>query len=116
MLKVLGLLLILVGIMMIYLKLSEIENKKRQKIEYRFIPRTFVMEQNNLPLPTDVFNKMFQDPSVWMGYTDLDSKYKKKLNKINRMEKETIKLIEERIKKQDKRRFTKYKEIENRNK
>ena len=111
MFKIIGLFLIVIGVYMILYKIIVNENKrkKKRKIEYRFIPRTFVMEQNNLPLPSDVFSKMFSDPSVWMGYTDLDSKQQKVFNDLNRTDKKSLKIIEKKLLK--KKRKTKRKKI-----
>lgn len=37
------------------------------KVEYRYVPRTFVEEQNE-PVPMeDIFGKMFREPQPWVG-------------------------------------------------
>ena len=117
MIKIIGLFLIIIGIYLIVYELILLENKKYKKIEYRFIPRTFVMEQSNLPLPSDIFSKMFKDPSVWMGYTDLDSKQQKVFNDLNRTDKKSLKLIEKKLiknKKKNKTDFKRKRKIKNR--
>ena len=88
---------------MILYKVIDNENKikNQKKIEYRFIPRTFVMEQSNLPFPSDVYSSMFKDPSVWMGYKDLDSKEQKVFNELNRKDRESLKIIENELLKKD---------------
>jgi hypothetical protein len=46
----------------------------KEKITYRFIPRTFEMDYNNIPLPSKVFKNMFDLPSTWMGQAERDSR------------------------------------------
>ena len=36
-------------------------------IEYRYIPRTFKEEQENPAQVSEIFDTMFQEPSVWIG-------------------------------------------------
>ena len=39
------------------------------KVEYRYVPRTFVEEQNE-PVPvTEIFAKMFLEPTPWLGHS-----------------------------------------------
>lgn len=51
-------------------------------IEYRYIPRTFEEEQNEPVFPSDIFIKMFKNPSPWIsGANEVDSRMNESLNK-----------------------------------
>lgn len=43
------------------------------KVEYRYIPRTFKQEQDNPVRPSQIFSKMFEEPTPWVGGTTLSS-------------------------------------------
>ena len=49
------------------------------KIKYKYIPMDFDTNQRMLPRATKVFSNMFQLPSPWMGYAEIDDD---KFNKI----------------------------------
>jgi hypothetical protein len=56
----LGILLIVVGYVN---QTKEIQTK----IEYRYIPKTFEEEQENLPKVSKIFNNIFEDNNVWLN-------------------------------------------------
>ena len=39
------------------------------KIEYRYVPRTFVEEQEDPTPVSEIFAKMFIEPSPWIGHS-----------------------------------------------
>lgn len=39
----------------------------KTKIVYRYMPRTFEEEQENLPLVSDIFRTMFTDQTPWVN-------------------------------------------------
>ena len=43
------------------------------KVEYRYIPRTFKQEQDNPIRPSQIFSKMFEEPTPWVAGTRLSS-------------------------------------------
>lgn len=70
-LKIYAIILLLFGISCIVI--SNTQKCQSQKIEYKYIPRTFQQEQNNPIYPSDIFIKMFQKPDPWMlGISALD--------------------------------------------
>jgi len=48
--------------------------KIEEKITYRFIPRSFELDYNNIPLPSNVFKNMFDLPTTWMTQSERDSR------------------------------------------
>ena len=42
------------------------------KIKYKYLPRSFEQEQDELPRPSNVFSDMFKLPSTWIGYSDIN--------------------------------------------
>lgn len=51
------------------------------KIEYRYVPRTFVEEQLDPPSVDELFGSMFREPSPWIGgYTNY---YRNKIDQNN---------------------------------
>ena len=57
-----GFILIVIG----YVKANK--NCPPQKIEYRYVPRTFIEDQNE-PVPvTDIFARMFYQSSPWLSH------------------------------------------------
>lgn len=42
------------------------------KIEYRYIPRTFKQEQDNPARVSQIFSKMFEEPSPWVAGVRLE--------------------------------------------
>ncbi len=68
--------LVIIGLIIFeVVRLRTINTCPKPRIEYRYIPRSFREEQEE-PVPlTDIFNKMFGNPSPWMisrgiGLTD----------------------------------------------
>lgn len=53
------------------------------KVVYRYIPRTFEEEQNEPVYPSEIFKKMFKNPSPWIsGANEVDSRINESLNKF----------------------------------
>ena len=42
------------------------------KVIYKYVPRTFKEEQENPAQATDIFSKMFKEPSSWWSNKTLD--------------------------------------------
>lgn len=42
------------------------------KIKYKYLPRSFEQEQEDLPRPSNVFSEMFKLPSTWIGYSEIN--------------------------------------------
>lgn len=71
------LLIIFIGILLITIDLSkENNNYQKQKIIYKYIPRTLEEEEENPIYVSDIFNTMFSQPSPWVG--GMENKYMKK--------------------------------------
>lgn len=65
---IIGLLLVLVAIVRAYTKCDP------PKTVYRYVPRTFVEEQEN-PVPLDdIFYEMFNNPTPWVASVDVERK------------------------------------------
>lgn len=65
------LLLIIVGIIFIIIELVKTEKTcPKNKIIYRFIPRTLDEELDSPAYATDVFRTMFNEPSPWIKSID----------------------------------------------
>jgi hypothetical protein len=62
----------IIGIVFIMIDLIRTYNKcPPQKTIYRYIPRTFIEEQEN-PIPLDdIFYTMFNNPSPWVNSVDI---------------------------------------------
>jgi len=56
-----GVLLITVGYV------NQLQKCPPPTIEYRYIPRTFKEDQDNLPQVSEIFTKMFQEPTPWIS-------------------------------------------------
>jgi len=55
---------------------------QKQKIIYRYIPRSFEEEQAEPVYVSDIFRAMFTQPSTWVGeVNDLDTRNKSNINK-----------------------------------
>jgi len=78
------LLLFFAGIMMITVGyINQLHKCPPPSIEYRYIPRTFDQEQDNPVRVSQLFNNMFQDPSVWISGFKINGKAAKNKS-INR--------------------------------
>jgi len=54
-----------------------------KEIVYKYIPRTFEEEQEQPVFPSDIFKKMFKNPSPWIsGANESDSRINESLNKF----------------------------------
>lgn len=57
-----------IGVILISLAVMKDEKKcPPQKVEYRFVPRTFEEEQRLPVKSTDIFKDMFDKPTPWIG-------------------------------------------------
>ena len=76
-------LLIFLGILLIAVELAKDQsNTDEKQIEYRYIPQTFDEEQENPVYVSDVFKKMFNNNSPWVGsLMDIDREKKEEINK-----------------------------------
>jgi hypothetical protein len=76
--------LIFVGILCMVIALTKNEvNCPEQKVIYRYIPRTFEEEQEEPVYVSDIFNKMFTEPSPWVGsVNEIDDEKLKEINKF----------------------------------
>ena len=74
----LSVLVFLSGIIMLVYYMAKTQNEcPPSKIKYKFLPRSFEKEQEDLPRPSNVFSDMFKIPSTWIGYTNIDSEENK---------------------------------------
>jgi hypothetical protein len=65
---IIGLLLVMIAVVRAY------NQCEPAKIIYRYIPRTFVEEQEN-PVPLDdIFYTMFNNPTPWVASVDIERK------------------------------------------
>lgn len=76
------LLLLMLGIILIIVEITRVDrNCPKQKIIYRYIPRTFEEEQNEPVYPSQIFNSMFTAPSQWVrGISDYDYRKNEAVN------------------------------------
>lgn len=77
-------LFIFIGILCMAIALTKNEaNCPEQKVIYRYIPRTFDEEQEEPVYVSDIFNKMFSQPSPWVGsVNEIDTEKVKEINKF----------------------------------
>lgn len=60
--------LLFIGLIMIVIDTTKMNYKcPPNKIEYRYIPRSFEDEQDNLVPLRKIFGKMFDNPSPWIN-------------------------------------------------
>lgn len=58
-------------------------NPVKEKIIYRYIPRTLEEELTEPAYPSDIFKAMFTQPSTWIGETtDLDTRKRESINRF----------------------------------
>lgn len=58
-------------------------NYPEQKVIYRYIPRTFEEDQEEPVYVSDIFNKMFTQPSPWVGsVNEIDYEKVKEINQF----------------------------------
>lgn len=77
--KSFALLILMIGVIFITVGISkERDTCPPNKVEYRFVPRTFFDEQTaQIPTISSQFSSMFQDSSAWdksVGMTPIDYK------------------------------------------
>jgi len=63
--------------------INQLQKCPPPKVEYRYIPRTFDQEQDNPVRVSQLFNNMFQEPSVWISGFKIAGKGRKN-SSINR--------------------------------
>jgi hypothetical protein len=73
-LKSLSILILFVASIILTYYYTKQNVKVDQNITYRFIPRSFETDYNNIPLPSMVFKDMFDLPSSWMNQAEKDSR------------------------------------------
>lgn len=73
-LKSLSILMLFVASIILTYYYTKQNVKVDQNITYRFVPRTFETDSNNIPLPSMVFKDMFDLPSTWMSQAEKDSR------------------------------------------
>lgn len=81
--KYIILFMLIIGLifMTIGLTRATIETPK-EKIVYRYIPRTFEEEQNEPVMISDIFKTMFSQPEPWIGnINDVDTRKREAINK-----------------------------------
>lgn len=73
-----------IGITLVIIEFVKTEQKcPKQKIIYKYIPRTFEDEQDEPVYPSDIFKAMFTQPTPWIGaINDLDLKRKEAINQF----------------------------------
>ena len=61
---------------------KETNHCQKERIIYRYIPRTFENEQTNEVSVTDIFNVMFTQPSPWIAsINNIDHRKQEAINK-----------------------------------
>lgn len=72
-----GILFVVIDVIRVYSGLIE----QKQKIEYRYIPRTFEEEQTDPVYVSEIFETMFSQPSPWLlSIRETDQKKQEKIN------------------------------------
>lgn len=78
-------LFLIFGVILIIIELTRVDRQcPKQKIIYRYIPRTFDEEQDEPVYVTDIFKTMFTQPdSAWVkGVQSYDFRKKEAVNKF----------------------------------
>jgi hypothetical protein len=79
--KTLLLPLLFIGLLFIMIDIVKSTHKCKNKVIYRYIPKTFEEEQNSDVMVSDIFKTMFSRPSPWINsITDSENKDKKSIN------------------------------------
>jgi hypothetical protein len=78
-------LLIFIGIILVYVDLflrykkNTNNNKIKEKVIYKYVPRTMREEWDEPVFPSDIFETMFSQKSQWIhSFNDYDSRAKKR--------------------------------------
>jgi hypothetical protein len=75
--------LLFLGIIFVIVDIIKATYKcKKEKVIYRFLPRTFEEEMENPVSVTDMFATMFSQPSPWIG--SIGTYKKKKQESVNK--------------------------------
>ena len=69
----------MIGFVSIIVSITKAYNKCSEKVEYRYIPRTFKEEQESPVGLFDIFGTMFTESSPWFGSYNI---YDKNLRKV----------------------------------
>ena len=64
--NIFGLIVIFLGAVMITIGYQKSKCVCENKVEYKFVPRTFKEEQENLIKPSEIFRDMFEQPSPFI--------------------------------------------------
>jgi hypothetical protein len=64
--NIFGLIIIFLGAIMITIGYQKSKCICENKVEYRFVPRTFREEQENPVKPSEIFRDMFEQPSPFI--------------------------------------------------
>ena len=81
--KIIILTILFIGILMISISIvKDSAYCQKERIIYKYIPRTFENEQTNEVSVTDIFNVMFTQPSPWIAsVNDVDFRKQEAINK-----------------------------------
>jgi hypothetical protein len=81
--KIILLLMLFVGILLMTISIVKDSSQcQKERIIYKYIPRTFENEQNNEVDVSDIFNVMFTQPSPWIAsINDIDFRKQEAINK-----------------------------------
>jgi hypothetical protein len=84
MFKLLLIIIFFIGLILIVIELTKNSFRcPKEKIVYRFIPRTLEEESKEPVLVSEVFKTMFSQPSTWAGgVNDLDTRKRESINKF----------------------------------
>ena len=76
-------LFLIFGIILVIIELVRVDRQcPKQKIIYRYIPRTFEEEQNS-PIPvTELFADLFNQPDTWTAVYGLTKRTRDDINKF----------------------------------
>lgn len=82
--KAILLIVIFIGILFVVIETIRVQTgqiEPTQKIEYRYIPRTFEEEQSEPVYVSEIFETMFSQPSPWiMSVRNYDQKRQNRIN------------------------------------
>ena len=70
-------------LLVIYFSLKYQNDNCKQKIIYKYIPRTLAEEEEDPVYVSEIFKTMFTQPSVWIDSIDRDSAYNIPKNAID---------------------------------
>jgi hypothetical protein len=82
--KIIILMILFIGILLITIAIIKDSTIcRKERIIYRYIPRSFENEQMNEASVTDIFNVMFTQPSPWIAsIKDVDFRKQEAINKF----------------------------------